>query len=227
MIKRVRLRNRGGKSASLAWPTRAARLLPKGTVIVSRTASVGFSAIMGVDMATTQDFVNWVCGPGLRSEYLLYVSRSMRQELRRLMMGSTHQTIYMPDCPTLSTPIPPLPEAGTDRCLCSEGVSRDRCAGGEEGAADRATSGKARRPHSPTLSQRPRFERSDEESGVGWLGDIPRTGRPTIKWAARMESGHTPDKKVDSYWKDGNIPWISLADTGQLRKVDYIQNTRS
>jgi type I restriction enzyme, S subunit len=30
----------------------SARLLPKGTVILSRTASVGHSAIMGVDMAT-------------------------------------------------------------------------------------------------------------------------------------------------------------------------------
>jgi type I restriction enzyme, S subunit len=88
----------------------AARLLPKGTVVLSRTASVGFSAIMDVDMATTQDFVNWVCGTTLRPPYLLYVFRSMEQEFRRLTMGSTHQTIYMPDVGRFSTPIPPLPE---------------------------------------------------------------------------------------------------------------------
>ncbi|MDE2822765.1 MAG: restriction endonuclease subunit S [Chloroflexota bacterium] len=88
----------------------AATLLPKGTVILSRTASVGFSAILGVDMATTQDFVNWVCGQSLRPEYLLYVLRAMEQEFRRLTMGSTHQTIYMPDVGSFVAPVPPLVE---------------------------------------------------------------------------------------------------------------------
>ncbi len=96
--------------SELGLANSAARLLPKGTVIVSRTASVGFSAIMGVNMATTQDFVNWVPGPTLRSEYLLYVFRSMRHEFRRLTMGSTHQTIYMPDVGRFSTLIPPIAE---------------------------------------------------------------------------------------------------------------------
>lgn len=98
------------KISELGLANSAARLLPKGTVILSRTASVGFSAILGVDMATTQDFVNWVCGPTLRPEYLLYVFRSMRHEFRRLTMGSTHQTIYMPDVGGFSTPLPPLVE---------------------------------------------------------------------------------------------------------------------
>jgi type I restriction enzyme, S subunit len=98
------------KISELGLANSAARLLPMGTVILSRTASVGFSAVLGVDMATTQDFVNWVCGPTLRPEYLLYVFRSMEHEFRRLTMGSTHQTIYMPDVGGFSTPIPPLPE---------------------------------------------------------------------------------------------------------------------
>lgn len=98
------------KISELGLANSAARLLPKGTVILSRTASVGFSAIMGVDMATTQDFVNWVCGPTLRPEYLLFGFRSMQHEFRRLTMGSTHQTIYMPDVARFSVAIPPLSE---------------------------------------------------------------------------------------------------------------------
>ena len=88
----------------------SARLLPKGTVILSRTASVGFSAIMGVDMATSQDYVNWVCHGDLQPEYLLYVLRSMDQEFQRLTMGSTHRTIYMPDVGQFSAPLPPIEE---------------------------------------------------------------------------------------------------------------------
>ena len=98
------------KISEIGMANSAARLLPKGTVILSRTASVGFSAILGVDMATTQDFVNWVCGPLLQPEYLLYGFRAMEPEFRRLTMGSTHQTIYMPDVGGFATPVPPVPE---------------------------------------------------------------------------------------------------------------------
>lgn len=78
--------------------------------MLSRTASVGFSSIMSVDMATTQDFVNWVCGPKIRPEYLLYVFRAMSSEFKRLVMGSTHQTIYMPDLERFVCPLPPVEE---------------------------------------------------------------------------------------------------------------------
>jgi type I restriction enzyme S subunit len=108
--RREYLEDTAEKVSELGLANSAARLLPSGTVIVSRTASVGFSGIMPVPMATTQDFVNWICGPKLLPEYLLYVFRSMRNEFRRLTMGSTHQTIYMPDVRRFVTPVPPIEE---------------------------------------------------------------------------------------------------------------------
>lgn len=98
------------KVSDLGLANSSARLLPAGTVMLSRTASVGYSAIMGCDMATTQDFINWVCGPSLKPEFLLHVLRGMRPEFDRLMMGSTHQTIYMPDVAKLMMALPPLIE---------------------------------------------------------------------------------------------------------------------
>jgi type I restriction enzyme S subunit len=41
----------------------SARILPENTVCLSRTASVGYVVVMGRAMATSQDFVNWVCSP--------------------------------------------------------------------------------------------------------------------------------------------------------------------
>ncbi|MBA5640252.1 restriction endonuclease subunit S [Duganella sp. LX20W] len=96
--------------SELGLKNSSARLLPAGTVVLSRTASVGYSAIMGVDMATTQDFVNWVCNAELNPEFLLYVLRCMRPEFDRLMMGSTHQTIYMPDIAKLRMALPSIEE---------------------------------------------------------------------------------------------------------------------
>jgi type I restriction enzyme, S subunit len=96
--------------SELGLANSSARLLPAYTVMLSRTASVGFSAIMGVPMATTQDFANWVCGSRLKPEFLLQVLRAMSGEFRRLMMGSTHNTIYMPDIQSLTMVLPPLDE---------------------------------------------------------------------------------------------------------------------
>lgn len=96
--------------SELGLANSSARLLPKGTVMLSRTASVGYAAIMGVDMATTQDFVNWVCHDDLLPEFLLFVLRGMKSEFDRLMMGSTHQTIYMPDIAKLTMAQPPVDE---------------------------------------------------------------------------------------------------------------------
>ena len=98
------------KVSELGLAHSSARVLPKGTVMLSRTASVGFSAIMGRDMATTQDFANWVCEGKLDSRYLLFCFRAMKEEFSRLMRGSTHKTIYMPDIAELMCAVPPLHE---------------------------------------------------------------------------------------------------------------------
>lgn len=88
----------------------SAHLLPAGTVVFSRDATIGLCAITQGDMAVSQHFIGWVCGPRLRPEYLLFVLRSMTQELERLTMGATVLTIGMPDVRSLASPIPPKPE---------------------------------------------------------------------------------------------------------------------
>lgn len=86
----------------------AARLLPAGTVVLSRTASVGFSGIMPRPMATTQDFANWIPSENLDSVYLYWSFQAMTPEFERLKMGSTHKTIYMPDIARLEVVYPPM-----------------------------------------------------------------------------------------------------------------------
>jgi type I restriction enzyme S subunit len=46
-----------------------------------------------------------------------------------------------------------------------------------------------------------------------------------IRWVARLESGHTPDRKITEYWSGGDVPWVSLKDTKTLAKNDYIGDT--
>jgi type I restriction enzyme S subunit len=65
-----------------------------------------------------------------------------------------------------------------------------------------------------------------KNSGVEWLGQIPKHWEvKRMKRVARMESGHTPDRKIEAYWQDCDIPWVSLNDTGYLKDNDYISET--
>jgi type I restriction enzyme S subunit len=79
-------------------------------VVLSRTASVGFVTIMGREMATSQDFVNWVCGPDLDPRFLAYLFRTSRAYLRNLSSGAIHQTIYMPTVEAFEVCLPDLKE---------------------------------------------------------------------------------------------------------------------
>lgn len=96
--------------SKLGLDNSSARLLPEGTVALSRTATIGKVAILGREMATSQDFACYICGPDLLNQYLAHLFRSMEAEWDRLMAGSTHNTIYMPLFQSMQVLVPPLPE---------------------------------------------------------------------------------------------------------------------
>lgn len=95
--------------SQLGLDNSSARLLPAGTVCLSRTASVGFVITMGRPMATSQDFVNWVCGPDLDHRYLHYLLMAEQDTIRRIAYGSVHPTMYYPDAKALHVCVPSMP----------------------------------------------------------------------------------------------------------------------
>jgi len=99
------------KLSRLGIENSSAEIHPAGTVVLSRTASAGYSGVMAADMCTSQDFVTWTCEPRLDPYWLLWCLRAMRSDLLgRLAMGSTFKTIYVPDIQTLRIPLPPVVE---------------------------------------------------------------------------------------------------------------------
>lgn len=88
----------------------SARLLPKNTVCLSRTASVGYVVVMGREMATSQDFVNWVCSENLDHQFLKYLLIAESGAFRRFTSGAVHQTIYFPEVKAFHICHPPLNE---------------------------------------------------------------------------------------------------------------------
>lgn len=161
------------KVSELGLANSSARVLPKGTVMLSRTASVGFAAIMGVDMATTQDFANWVCGPRLNNEFLLWTFRAMRPEFERLMMGSTHNTIYMPDIASFRFALPPLSEQTVIAAFLDRDTGKIDALVQEQRWLIELLKEKRQAVISHAVTKGLDPNANVKPSGVEWLGDVP------------------------------------------------------
>lgn len=161
------------KVSEVGLANSSARKLPAGTVMLSRTASVGYSAIMGVEMATTQDFANWVCGKRLDPQFLLYSLRAMAPEFTRLKMGSTHSTIYMPDIASLSITLPPIEEQRAITAFLECKTAKIDALVQEQTRLIALLKEKRQAVISRAVTKGLNPDASMKPSGIEWLGDVP------------------------------------------------------
>lgn len=94
------------KTNELGIANSSARILPQGTVCLSRTASVGYVVVTSKPMATSQDFVNWICGEELEPRFLQYLLLAEGRSLLRFASGAVHQTIYFPEAKAFYVCVP-------------------------------------------------------------------------------------------------------------------------
>jgi type I restriction enzyme S subunit len=188
----------------------SARLLPKDTVALSRTASVGFVTRFGRPMATSQDFANWICGHNLDPGFLVHALRYSRPYLLTVASGAIHKTIYMNVLEDLRIFCPPLETqhriaAELDEQLSA--IDEARAAAERRVAAAEALEAALLREHFHGLTP-VRIGLPKEAAPAAW------------KWTrlvelADLESGHTPSRKHPEWW-GGDIPWLALPDIRAL-----------
>ncbi|MHA6768985.1 restriction endonuclease subunit S [Sphingobium ummariense] len=85
---------------------------PSGTVILSRDAGVGKSAVLDGDMAVSQHFIAWRCSSslGLHNWFLYMWLQFNKREFERQAVGSTIKTIGLPYFKRLQICYPPYAE---------------------------------------------------------------------------------------------------------------------
>jgi type I restriction enzyme, S subunit len=71
----------------------SAVLHPAGTVILTRDAGVGKSAILASPMAVSQHLMAWQCGPRIYNIYFYYWLQHQKSNFEAIAMGSTIKTI--------------------------------------------------------------------------------------------------------------------------------------
>ncbi len=228
--RRIYLSETKERISSTGLANSAAELLPAGTVVFSRTASIGFSGIMPQPMTTTQDFWNWIPGPGLSPEFLLYQFRAMKQEFARLTMGSTHKTIYQPDAARLAICVPPSSEQQAIADFLNRETKKiDALVEKKRTLMERLKEKRtALISRTVTRGLPPEAARAAgldphpklKPSGVDWLGKVPEHWEvKPLGRLVRFTGGGTPDKSKPEYW-EGDIPWVSPKDMKQMRIAD-------
>jgi type I restriction enzyme S subunit len=83
---------------------------PPDTVILSRDAGIGKSAILASEMAVSQHFMAWRCGFKLNHVFLYYVLQNEKPKFEAIAMGSTIKTIGLSFFKKYQIALPPKPE---------------------------------------------------------------------------------------------------------------------
>jgi type I restriction enzyme S subunit len=89
----------------------SAVLHPAGSVILSRDAGVGKSAIMNCAMAVSQHFIVWTCDQAVLSNWFLYYQLQLLKPLfEGIATGSTIKTIGLPFFNAMRITVPRIAE---------------------------------------------------------------------------------------------------------------------
>ncbi|MBL4929020.1 restriction endonuclease subunit S [Fuscibacter oryzae] len=209
--------------------------LKKGQVIITKD-SEGWDDI-GIPALVTEDMPEVLCGyhlsvlePGqeLDGGFLAWLCRSepLNDQFKLGANGVTRYGLGQYPMKNAFVALPPLETQRRITRFLDEKTARidgliekkrallDRLAEKRQALITRAVT-KGLNPDAPM-----------KDSGIGWLGEIPENWEVLpVKRIAKLESGHTPDRKIDAYWENCEIPWVSLNDTSVLRASDYISET--
>lgn len=96
--------------SALGLANSSAVLHAAGTVVLSRDAGVGKSAVLARDMAVSQHFMAWRCGDRLNNLFLYFYLQREKPKFEAIALGSTVKTIGLPFFKSYRVAIPPRAE---------------------------------------------------------------------------------------------------------------------
>ncbi len=195
-LDRVFIESTAAKITEKGLPNSSAVLHPAGTVVLSRDAGVGKSAVMRHDMAVSQHFMAWQCGPALNNVFLYYLLQNRKREFERIAAGSTIKTIGLPYFKELTVLCPPRPEQ--DR-IAAALLDADALIDSLE----------------QLLTKKRKIKEGAMQELLTGKRRLPGLSRP---WATRklgeittITMGRTPARLAESFWGIGH-KWLSIAD---------------
>ena len=180
----------------------ATNILPKGTVLFSSRAPIGYVAIAGRELCTNQGFKSFVCNSKvLDNQYLYYYLIKNKGILEALGNGSTFKEISLK---TIAEYQIELPSIDTQKALVKDLIELDK----------RYDNNCSILLQLEELMERIYYDYiesnaiQDENVGLGSVVDII--------------SGGTPSTKTENYWNNGIYYWYTPSDiTANNNMITY------
>ena len=226
----------------------SAKLLPKGTVLFTSRAPIGYVAIAQNEIATNQGFKSLICDEKIAyNEYIYYLLKSKVKEIENIATGSTFKEVSGSVLKEFEIILPPLPiqkkiartlSALDDKIELNRQMNRTLEATAQtifkswfvdfdpvhakaacRTEADYEVAAKRLGISREVLELFPdEFEESE-------LGMIPK-GWEIVPYIDEISltGGGTPKRSEKSYW-NGNIPWFSVKDVPEDGNIFVIDTS--
>lgn len=224
-----------GKFSGAALQAPSLYRVEPGDIIYNKMwASKGTFALIGPDTGacfSTSEYPAFKATEGNSSDFIFRVLSQPRFWARAeaWSSGSTDRTRLNPtDFLTLPIPVPPPAEqraiavvlGSVEEAIARAGELIEAISVAKHATMrDLLTQG-ARRSDPPTKSMPARWVLGRIAEGVTHIPDDWEL--VTLTKVAKLESGHTPSREMPEYW-NGEIPWLSLADTEALDAIEVDQ----
>lgn len=196
-------------------------LVPAGSIVLSTRAPIGSLAIAATSLCTNQGCKALVPNNVANSRFFAFLLLAATNELNIRGKGTTFLELSSDELGAFKTTLPsPDEQTAIATFLDRETGKIDALIAEQEKLlALLAEKRQATISRAVTKGLNPNAPMKD--SGVAWLGEVPRHWRVSpLKYLVTFSSGGTPSKENLDYW-DGEIPWASAKDL----KVERLHDT--
>ena len=190
----------------------SAKILPKGSILLTTRATLGEMAILENDATTNQGFQSLIVNKNNNNEFVYYLQEKIKKYCYKNASGSTFLEISKSNLEKFKVNMPSLQEqerianflTKVDKIIEKQDEKVKNLEKYKKGMMQKI------------FSQEIRFK---DENG----NEYPEWEIKRVEDIANIQVGFTPDTKNDSFW-EGDIKWLSIA--GMNSKYIFDGNKR-
>jgi type I restriction enzyme S subunit len=191
----------------------SARIVPKGSIVISTRAPIGYVAIAGVPLCTNQGCKSLVAINKVNPKYFYYWMHSISFYLNVLGQGTTFIELSNSSLSMVELLTPSINEQKAIANFLDQktAVIDDLIADKEKLIELLQEKRQAIITEAVTKGLNPNVRMKD--SGIKWIGEIPEHwNNKKISWIFNIiGSGTTPSTSNLEYY-DGDVPWVNTGD---------------
>lgn len=201
----------------------SAKLLPKGTVLLTTRASIGITAILENPASTNQGFQSLIAKNNCCSEFLYYVIPLIKDEMLSRASGSTFAEISAKKLSTITFQLPPLPEqqriakalSDVDALISTTEKLIQKKKNIKQGAMQNLLTGKKRLPGFGPQTKSPTYKQTE-------LGLIPEDWE--VKSLGESFDIGSSKRVFQSQWRKSGIPFYRAREIVILAEKNTVEN---